>query len=100
MTLLSDAAAIVSSSSSWCTGANARSASGEWVPIMNTNATSWDILGALEKAYRQGSFGLSDLHSAYEHVRSKIPAGFHSGNQDIELYNDALSFGDIAAIFS
>lgn len=99
-TLLTDAAALLSTSTAWCVGANARNASGIWVAIDNPTAVAWDIFGALKKAQAQGSYTVSDFETSLAHCRAKIPSTFHHDNQDIEFYNDSLSFGQVAAIFS
>jgi len=98
--LLTAAAALVSTEAAWCQKANARDTNGVWCPPDNENAVAWDIYGALLKSKIEGSFSVSDFQGAYEHVRSKIPADFHQGNQDIEYYNDTIAFSDVAAIFS
>lgn len=98
--LLSSAASLISTSAAWCTKANARNAAGVWTPIDHSDAVAWDIFGALKKAQLAGSYSVSDFEGALAHVRAKIPAGFHHDNQDIEFYNDSLTFSQVAAIFS
>lgn len=100
MTLLTDAAALVSTQAAWCIGANARDASGVWCPIDSPRAVAWDIFGSLKKAQLAGSYSVSDFELAYVHVRGKIPSGFHHNNQDIEYYNDSLTFSEVAAIYT
>lgn len=98
--LLTDAAALVATSTGWCVGANARNADGVWVPIGHSTAVAFDIFGSLKKAQLAGSYSVSDFNEAYTHCRGKIPTDFGDGNRDIEYYNDSLEFGDVAAIFS
>lgn len=98
--LLSAAAALVSTSTAWTTHANARDASGVWCPYDSPAAKSWDIFGALKRAESNGSYTVLDYWGAYEALRKQIPAGFHHGNQDIELYNDSLIFAQVAGVFT
>ena len=103
MSLLTDAAAIVASSSAWCKGANARDASGKWCSPLNPHAVAWDVYGALVKATVAGSYHDSDFDAAYAHLKSKIPTAFptaHQHNTDIEFYNDSLVFSNVAGLFS
>jgi hypothetical protein len=99
-TLLSAAAAILGSSGTWCKGANARDANGVWCPIGSSRAVSWDLYGALKRSQAQGSYSVADFDSAFAHLRAKVPVGFHHDNRDIEYYNDSLTFGDLAALFT
>lgn len=97
--LLADAAALLANGSSWGQGANARNAAGKAVPILSSEAVTWDVFGALQKAhYNSGLETFRDFHAAYAEMKRAIPPGFR--NRDIESYNDfAQSFEEITVLF-
>lgn len=96
--LLTATQAVLGTESEWCKGAGARKVSGLPCAPLNPDAVSWDIWGALVKASVDIGASLETRNLVYKYLRDNIPSDYK--NRDIESYNDAIEFADLAGLFS
>ncbi len=76
----------------WCKGAVARTASGLPCAPRSPNAVSWDLTGALIKAF-EGETDYTAYHTVLDELTQGIPPEFKS--RDLDAWQDTVDWGDL-----
>lgn len=99
VTLKAATLAILDGGAAWTQGALARKIDGLPCSPFHTGAVVWDVQGALIKAQLESAEpNYASYQLVYDQLRSNIPPGYK--NEDIESYNDDVTWAEVAALFA
>lgn len=85
--------ALLDGGSAWCKNANAVDGSGNRISPLHPDAVSWDLMGAIIKAF-EGETDYTSYHLVIKDFTDAIPLSFKS--RDIEAWNDDADWSDIS----
>ena len=97
-TLKAATLALLDNGLGWTKNANARLGDNKPCSAMQAGAVVFDIMGALIRAQADSTEpNLVSYHAVYNTLRSKIPTTYK--NEDLESYNDDVTWAEVAALF-